>query len=203
MDLRSRLFEGDNMYIGDLLCVVESVSSARIEIKCPTVIGGYYISSYTGCNLQGWKKKGRLTNELSTSILQCTDMDCIRRIQALQCAHYFENGHPGKTKMDLPNFCVGKESITIFVIYTSGRKREYKFLLKTDTLAKLFDIIVKEEQVDTAKDVKIRNLRTNILFDSKTGDGKVLDDIKGLANEDTFAVIKLKKNDKWGFFTRL
>ena len=203
MDLRSRLFEGDNMYIGDLLCVVESVSSARIEIKCPTVIGGYYISSYTGCNLQGWKKKGRLTNELSTSILQCTDMDCIRRIQALQCAHYFEHGHPGKTKMDLPNFCVGKESITIFVIYTSGRKREYKFLLKTDTLAKLFDIVVKEEQVDTAKDVKLRNLRTNILFDSKTGDGKVLDDIKGLANEDTFAVIKLKKNDKWGFFTRL
>ena len=58
IDLRSQLLDGDNLFIGDLLCVVESVASARVEIKCPTVIGGYYLSPYTGCNLQGWRKKG-------------------------------------------------------------------------------------------------------------------------------------------------
>ena len=202
MDLRSRLFEGDSLYIGDLLCVVESVSSARIEIKCPTVIGGYYISPYTGCNLQGWQKKGTVTSDVSRSILQCTDMDCIRRIQALQCAHYKENGHPGKTKRDLPNFCIGRESIRIYIMYTNGRKIEYKFLLKKDTVAKIFAIVMKKEEVDSVKDIKLKNLRTNIMLDSNDSTQK-LDETKGIANDDIFMVIKSAKGDRWGFFTRL
>lgn len=204
MDLRSRLFEGDSMYIGDLLCVVENVSSARIEIKCPTEIGGYYISRYTGCNLQGWRKKEDLINDLSRSILQCTDMDCIRRIQALQCAHYKEHGHPAKTKKDLPKFCEKQTSIRIYITYTDGRKLEYKLSLKTDKLAKIFNIVVKEEQVDSPKDVKVINLRTNVFLDSSQN-SKILDHVKGIANDDIFMVIKntRKKGDKWGFFTRM
>ena len=56
-----------------MVCIVflGFAGSGKIEIKCPTVIGGYYISSYTGCNLQGWKKKGRLTNELSQILGHC------------------------------------------------------------------------------------------------------------------------------------
>eukprot|EP00944_MAST-04C_sp_MAST-4C-sp1_P007200 g7200.t1 len=202
IDLRSQLLDGDNLFIGDLLCIVESVASARIEIKCPTVIGGYYLSPYTGCNLQGWRKKGELVNDLSRSILQCTDMDCIHRIQSLQCAHYAENGHPSRTKKDLPNFCLEKESLRLFIIYTDGRKKEYRFSLKKDKVAKVFDTVVKLEQVDSTRDVKLRNLRTNGLLDSKDMDRK-FGKVKGILNDDTLLVIKSPRRDRWGFFTRL
>ena len=202
VDLRSQLLDGDNLFIGDLLCIVESVASARVEIKCPTVIGGYYLSPYTGCNLQGWRKKGELVNDLSRSILQCTDMDCIHRIQSLQCAHYAENGHPSRTKKDLPNFCLEKESLRLFIIYTDGRKKEYRYSLKKDKVAKVFDTVVKLEQVDSTRDVKLRNLRTNGLLDTKDMD-RAFGEVQGILNDDTLLVIKSPKRDRWGFFTRL
>eukprot|EP00944_MAST-04C_sp_MAST-4C-sp1_P009157 g9157.t1 len=202
VDLRSQLLDGDNLFIGDLLCIVESVASARVEIKCPTVIGGYYLSPYTGCNLQGWRKKGELVNDLSRSILQCTDMDCIHRIQSLQCAHYAENGHPARTKKDLPNFCLEKESLRLFIIYTDGRKKEYRYSLKKDKVAKVFDTVVKLEQVDSTRDVKLRNLRTNGLLDTKDMD-RAFGEVQGILNDDTLLVIKSPKRDRWGFFTRL
>ena len=39
-------------------------------------------------------------------------------------------------------------------------------------MAKVFDIVVKLEQVDSTRDVKLRNLRTNDLLDSKDMDRK-------------------------------
>ena len=72
-----------------------------------------------------------------------------------------ENGHPSRTKKDLPNFCLEKESLRLFIIYTDGRKKEYRFSLKKDKVAKVFDTVVKLEQVDSTRDVKLRNLRTN------------------------------------------
>ena len=50
-------------------------------------------------------------------------MDCIHRIQSLhRCAHYAINGHPSRKKKDLPNFCLEKESLRLFIIYNGWEK---------------------------------------------------------------------------------
>ena len=69
-------------------------------------------------------------------------------------------------------------------------------------MAKVFDTVVKLEQVDSTRDVKLRNLRTNGLLDTKDMD-RAFGEVQGILNDDTLLVIKSPKRDRWGFFTRL
>ena len=43
-------------------------------------------------------------------------MDCIHHIQSLQCVTTQKMGIPPELK-DLPNFCLEKESLRLFIIY--------------------------------------------------------------------------------------
>ena len=69
-------------------------------------------------------------------------------------------------------------------------------------MAKIFDTVVKLEQVDSTRDVKLRNLRTNDLLDTKDMD-RTFGEVQGILNDDTLLVIKSPRRDRWGIFTRL
>ena len=66
-------------------------------------------------------------------------------------------------------------------------------------MAKVFDTVVKLEQVDSTRDVKLRNLRTNGLLDTKDMD-RAFSEVQGILNDDTLLVIKSPKRDRWDFY---
>ena len=64
----------------------------------------------------------------------------------------------------------GEGILTIIHHIYEWEKKEYRFSLKKDKVAKILDTVAKLEQVDSTRDVKLRNLRTNDLLDSKDMD---------------------------------
>lgn len=133
------VLSGDRVQIADQVCVVEYCKPAMLVMKCPTRNGAWQ-SRYTGVNFrifrlprvpnaQNRSRSQNATNETRGAIggretpffqqlrdlvnekLKCTSLNCIRRIQALECAVHEQidlsgqdpdNGGGGPTIAGLP-----------------------------------------------------------------------------------------------------
>jgi len=200
MDLRKDVFPGDGVLVGGLDCVVESTASARLDVKCPTLLDGFYISSQSGCSMHGCLRsktsdyvQSKLT-ELSRRTMKCTDLQCVEEAQKIQCAFSLLHGRA------LPQFCTQTQHInmTIHVVMASSREQVAVPATKADTVNRVVARILWRENLDARKAYVLQKTfgDHSILSDDQKSLGEY-----GVEDGDVFRFGAEDEFKEWGFFT--
>jgi hypothetical protein len=195
-DLRKHVFAADAILIGGLKCVAETIGSGKIEVKCPTLIDGYYMSTQTGCGLTACVQKKNaddpviMAQELSKRIFDSKTVKETAHAEDVLCEHLKSHN------MTRPNFCSKPHLIEIYVIHSAGNKKKYS-VYKTSKVKEVIDALVGPEEKSLERGElllqKTQGDKAALTIENRTLASYKVDD------EDVLQVVS--NETKAGFFT--